>query len=55
MEAGRALDEGIVRAVWMTPDEIRATADRHRSPLILHCVEDWLGGVRHPLALVHHC
>lgn len=53
-ETGRALDEGIVRAVWMTPDEIRATADRHRSPLILQCVEDWLGGARHPLALVHH-
>jgi len=53
-ETGRALDEGIVRAVWMTPDEIRATADRHRSPLILQCVEDWLGGARHPLSLVHH-
>ncbi|MDX5410984.1 MAG: NUDIX hydrolase [Thauera sp.] len=53
-ETGRALDEGIVRAVWMTPDEIRATADRHRSPLILQCVEDWLDGARHPLALVHH-
>ncbi|MHB1375289.1 MAG: NUDIX hydrolase [Thauera sp.] len=53
-ERGRALDAGIVRAVWMTPDEVRATADRHRSPLILQCIEDWLGGKRHPLSLVHH-
>ena len=32
-EPGRALDTGIVRTLWMTPDEIRASADRHRSPL----------------------
>lgn len=54
VEAGRTLDEGIVRAVWMTPDELRATADRHRSPLILQCVEDWCAGERYPLAMVHH-
>ena len=53
-EPGRALDEGIVRAVWMTIDEVRAQADRHRSPLILQCIEDWLTGQRYPLAVVHH-
>ena len=51
---GRELDDGIVRAVWMTIDEVRATADRHRSPLILQCIEDWLAGQRHPLSLVRH-
>jgi ADP-ribose pyrophosphatase YjhB (NUDIX family) len=50
----RALDEGIVRAVWMTPDEIRATQPRHRSPLILRCVEDYLAGHRYPLNLITH-
>ena len=50
---GRALDEGIVRTLWMTPDEIRACVDRHRSPLLLQCIEDYLGGARHPLSLVH--
>ena len=54
-EPGRRLDEGIVRAVWLTLDEVRACADRHRSPLILQCIEDWIAGQRHPLALVHHC
>lgn len=53
-ESGRALDEGIVRALWMSVDALRASADRHRSPLVLQCVEDWLAGQRHPLALVHH-
>ena len=52
--SGRPLDEGIVRAVWLTLDEVRACADRHRSPLILQCIEDWIAGQRHPLALVHH-
>lgn len=50
----RALDDGIIRAVWMTPDEIRATQDRHRSPLIVRCVEDYLAGKRYPLDLITH-
>lgn len=50
----RALDEGIVRAVWMRPEEIRATQARHRSPLILRCVEDYLAGKRYPLDLLVH-
>ena len=52
--AGQALDEGIVRAVWMTLDEIRSSIDRHRSPLILRCVEDYLAGKCYPLELVTH-
>lgn len=47
-----SLDEGIVRTVWMTPDEIRACEDRHRSPLVLHCLEDHLAGRRCPLDLL---
>jgi 8-oxo-dGTP pyrophosphatase MutT (NUDIX family) len=52
--AAQALDDGIVRAVWMSPEEIRATVPRHRSPLILRCVEDYLAGKRYPLELVTH-
>ena len=50
----RKLDEGIVRAVWMTAEEIRATTARHRSPLILQCVEDYLAGKRYPLEIITH-
>ncbi len=50
----RMLDKGIVRAVWMTPDEIRATQTRHRSPLILRCIEDYLAGKRYPMELITH-
>jgi len=52
-EPGRVLDEGIVRTLWMTPEEIRASVGRHRSPLLLQCVEDYLAGQRHPLDLLH--
>lgn len=52
-EPGRALDKGIVRTLWMTVDEIRASTQRHRSPLLLQCVEDYLAGRRYPLDLIH--
>ena len=50
---GAALDEGIVRAVWMTEAEVRASADRHRSPLLLRCIDDYLAGKRYPLDMVY--
>lgn len=53
--AGRTLDTGIVRAVWLTPDEIRSARHRHRSPLVLRCMEDYLAGVRAPLDLLVDC
>ncbi|OGA41545.1 MAG: NUDIX hydrolase [Betaproteobacteria bacterium RIFCSPLOWO2_12_FULL_65_110] len=54
VESGRALDEGILRAVWLTVEEIRALAPRHRSPLVWRCVEDYLAGRRYPLDLITH-
>jgi ADP-ribose pyrophosphatase YjhB (NUDIX family) len=50
---GRSLDEGIVRLLWLTPEEVRASRARHRSPLVLRCLEDHLAGRRHPLDLLH--
>jgi 8-oxo-dGTP pyrophosphatase MutT (NUDIX family) len=47
------LDTGIVRTVWMTPEEVRASADRHRSPMVLRCIEDHLAGNRYPLDLIY--
>ena len=48
----RALDDGIVRTVWMTLDEVRASQDRHRSGLVLQCIEDFAAGRRFPLDTV---
>lgn len=53
-EPQRPLDSGILRAVWLSQEEIRATAERHRSPLVLQCIEDYLAGTRYPLELVTH-
>lgn len=53
-DAHRTLDTGIVRAVWMTPEEIQATQTRHRSPLIWQCVTDYLRGQRFPLEIIRH-
>ena len=53
-DTARKLDEGIVRAMWMTPLEISACQECHRSPLIQQCVADWLSGRRYPLDLIRH-
>jgi 8-oxo-dGTP pyrophosphatase MutT (NUDIX family) len=50
--AGQALDEGIVRTLWLTADEIRACRDMHRSPLLLTNLEDYLAGRRFPLDVI---
>ncbi len=46
------LDTGILRALWLTPAELQAQKGRHRSPLVLRCLEDYLAGKRYPLALL---
>jgi 8-oxo-dGTP pyrophosphatase MutT (NUDIX family) len=46
------LDHGILRTVWMSHDELSACRARHRSPLVLQCVEDYLNGKRAPLSLL---
>jgi 8-oxo-dGTP pyrophosphatase MutT (NUDIX family) len=45
----RPLDTGIIRTVWLTREEILASAGRHRSPLVVGCVEDYLAGRRYPI------
>lgn len=51
-ESARALDEGIVRTLWLTPTEIQAQRERHRSPLVMKCIDDHRAGRRHALDLV---
>lgn len=50
--AGQALDAGIVRTLWLTPEALRAESARHRSPLVARCVADHLAGRRFPLDLL---
>jgi 8-oxo-dGTP pyrophosphatase MutT (NUDIX family) len=48
----QALDKGIVRSLWLSPDEIRSSAHLHRSPLLLQCMEDHLKGQRFGLDMI---
>jgi 8-oxo-dGTP pyrophosphatase MutT (NUDIX family) len=52
-ETGRPLDTGIIRALWLTPQEIRREATRHRSPLVMRCIDDYLAGRRFPLDVLY--
>jgi ADP-ribose pyrophosphatase YjhB (NUDIX family) len=51
-EPDRALDEGCLRALWLTPEEIRAERGRHRSPQVERCLDDYLAGTCYPLELL---
>jgi len=51
-DPARSLDDGIVRTLWMTLDELHASRERHRSALVLTGIKDYLAGKRYPLSLV---
>jgi len=51
-EHGRALDHGCLRALWLTPEEIRAERARLRSPQVERCLDDYLAGTCYPLDLL---
>ena len=50
----RPLDEGIVRALWLTPGELAAESARHRSPMVWMVAQDFLAGRRLPLNALTH-
>jgi 8-oxo-dGTP pyrophosphatase MutT (NUDIX family) len=49
-----ALDDGIVRAVWMSAEEMRSQAMLMRSPQVLTCIDDYLNGKQYPLSVLTH-
>lgn len=48
----RALDTGIVRAVWLTAAEIAAQHERLRSPMVARVLEQYRDGHRYPLSMI---
>jgi len=53
-EDGAALDRSIIRTEWLDRRELEARGAELRSPLVLLCIDDFLRGVRYPLALLNH-
>lgn len=51
-DPSRALDREIRRALWLDIAEIRALQPRHRSPLVMACIDAYLAGTRYPLTLI---
>jgi 8-oxo-dGTP pyrophosphatase MutT (NUDIX family) len=52
-DTGRALDEGILGTLWLTREEIADRAAEHRTPMLMQCIDDYLGGRRFPLELLY--
>ena len=48
-DPARRLDHGIVRALWLSREEIAAESSRLRSPMVIASVDDWIAGHRLPL------
>ena len=53
LHEGQPLDDGVLRTVWLSADEMRAESRRMRSPLVLQSLGDYLAGQRFPLSLIY--
>lgn len=51
-EPGWVLDSGILRTLWLTPEQIETERHRHRSDLLWQCIADHRRGRRHALDLL---
>ena len=50
----QALDDGVIRTVWFSQEEIKQNMDRMRSPMVPLCIDDYLSGKSYPLELLNH-
>ena len=48
----RTLDEGIVQTKWLSREELLNEPEKHRSDMIIRCIDDYLAGKRYPLDLI---
>jgi len=51
--AGRHLDHGIVRTLWLSRQELNQRTAQWRSPLVARCIDDYLRGQRYPLDVLY--
>jgi ADP-ribose pyrophosphatase YjhB (NUDIX family) len=52
--SGHSLDREIVATHWLTLDEIHERQARLRSPMVLQCIQDYMGGRRIPTEDLHY-
>jgi 8-oxo-dGTP pyrophosphatase MutT (NUDIX family) len=51
-EPQRKLDVGILRAVWLSHEELINRSVQHRSPLVRQCLDDYINGKRFDISLL---
>jgi 8-oxo-dGTP pyrophosphatase MutT (NUDIX family) len=51
-DAEQPLDRGIVGTHWLSRADLVQRQPRLRSPLVMRCIEDYIGGIRKPLETV---
>lgn len=50
-DARLALDDGIIRTLWLTRDELAGRRDALRSPMVLRVIDDYRDNIRFPLSM----
>ncbi|MCI0400190.1 MAG: NUDIX hydrolase [Gammaproteobacteria bacterium] len=53
-EPDRPPDEAIIRVIWLTLEELMSMREKLRSPMVLHCIDDYRKGRRYPLTMLNH-
>jgi 8-oxo-dGTP pyrophosphatase MutT (NUDIX family) len=53
-QATQPLDHGIIGTHWLSRADLQEREKHLRSPLVLRCIEDYLGGNRQALGTVAH-
>jgi len=52
LRSEQALDKGIIRALWMSREQLIEYQQQLRSPLVMRCIDDYLSNTRYPLELL---
>ena len=53
-DASRQLDTGITQALWLSREQLIATPNKLRSPMVLKSIDDYLAGNRYSLDILEH-
>ena len=51
-DPGRPLDHPVIATHWLTRDELQARAAALRTPVVMRSIDDYLAGLRLPLAAI---
>jgi 8-oxo-dGTP pyrophosphatase MutT (NUDIX family) len=53
-DSEQPLDEGILRNLWLTPEDLLKRQTQLRSPMVMRAIDDYLAGIRHPVNMYQH-